>query len=85
MVDGQPYNPSREEPPNSVHNGRAYCSQVNTLDNQGPLNWTVDNLKFIYLNVCGITSKLLNPDFATLIKRYDILIFNETKTDHLDT
>ncbi|CAG2254109.1 unnamed protein product [Mytilus edulis] len=69
MVDGQPYNPSRDEPPNPIHNGRG--------------NY-IDNLKFTYLNVCGINSKLLNPDFATLIKSYDILIFTETKTDDLD-
>lgn len=34
--------------------------------------------------MCGITSKLLNPDFVNLIKSYDILIFTETKTDELD-
>jgi hypothetical protein len=36
------------------------------------------------LNVCGIKSKLLNPDFDLLIKSYDVLIFTETKTDEFD-
>ena len=38
-------------------------------------------------NVCGIKSKLLNPDFEQLIKKNDILFFVEIKTvefDHLD-
>ena len=38
-------------------------------------------------NVCGILSKMLNPDFELLIKKNDILIFVEIKTiefDHLD-
>ena len=36
------------------------------------------------LKVCGIKSKLLNPDFDLLIKSYDVLIFTETKTDEFD-
>jgi hypothetical protein len=36
-----------------------------------------------FLNVCGIKSKLLNPDFDLLIKSYDVLIFTETKTDNI--
>jgi hypothetical protein len=41
----------------------------------------VNKLNITYLNVCGISSKLLNPDFETLINNYDILILVETKTD----
>jgi hypothetical protein len=37
-----------------------------------------------YLNVCGISSKLLNPDFETLINNSDILVLVETKTDEYD-
>jgi hypothetical protein len=29
-------------------------------------------------------SKLLNPDFTSLIENYDILVFQETKTDEFD-
>jgi len=36
------------------------------------------------LNVCGLKSKLLNPDFITFIKNHDILLFQETKTDTYD-
>ena len=36
------------------------------------------------MNVCGIKSKLLNPDFCELITKYDILVFTETKTDKFD-
>jgi hypothetical protein len=32
----------------------------------------------------GISSKLLNPDFETLINNYDILVLVETKTDEYD-
>ena len=34
--------------------------------------------------MCGLKSKLLNPDFNLLIKQYDILVFTETKTDNYD-
>lgn len=36
------------------------------------------------MNVCGLQSKLLNPDFITFVKKYDILLFQETKTDIYD-
>jgi exonuclease III len=41
----------------------------------------LNKLNITYLNVCGISSKLLNPDFETLINNYDILVLVETKTD----
>ena len=45
----------------------------------------VNKLNITYLNVFGISSKLLNPDFETLIKKnYDILVLVETKTDEYD-
>lgn len=34
--------------------------------------------------MCGLVSKLLNPDFTSLIENYDILVFQETKTDEFD-
>jgi hypothetical protein len=36
------------------------------------------------LNVCGIKSKLVSPDFSNLVENYDILVFLESKTDKLD-
>ena len=44
----------------------------------------MNNLHITFLNVYGIRSKLLNPDFELLIKKYDILVFAETKTDEFD-
>jgi hypothetical protein len=37
-----------------------------------------------YLNVCGLKSKLLIPEFLDLIKLYDIIFFCETKLDSYD-
>jgi hypothetical protein len=34
--------------------------------------------------VCGLKSKLLNPDFENLIKSYDVLVFVESKLNKLD-
>ena len=41
-------------------------------------------LNICCLNVCGLVSKLLNPDFTSLIENSDILVFEETKTDEFD-
>lgn len=38
----------------------------------------------LYFYVCGLKSKLLNPDFVDLIRKHDILVFVETKLDELD-
>ena len=37
-----------------------------------------------YLNVGGLRSKLLIPEFLDLIKLYDIIFFCETKLDSYD-
>lgn len=34
--------------------------------------------------MCGLISKLQNPDFFLFMETYDILIFQETKIDQLD-
>ena len=76
IVDGHPYNPR-----NDPHPG----NQDNTSDvNIGHVSDNVNKLNITFLNVCGIKSKLLNPDFDLLIKSYDVLIFTETKTDEFD-
>jgi len=36
------------------------------------------------LNVCGLKSKLLSPDFSDYISNYDIFACSETKLDNLD-
>ena len=43
-----------------------------------------NKLNITYLNICGLKSKLLNSDICYMIKKYDILIFVETKTDEFD-
>ena len=42
------------------------------------------NLKILSLNVCGIKRRLQYPDFIELINAYDIICFQETKTDNCD-
>jgi len=54
------------------------------LNNKLNANLLNNKLNITYLNVCGLKSKLLNPDFCYMIKKYDILIFVETKTDEFD-
>ena len=36
------------------------------------------------MNVCGLASKLLSPEFLSLIQQYDIVGLQETKTDDTD-
>jgi exonuclease III len=45
---------------------------------------TILNLKIISLNVCGLVSKLRNPDFVEYISFYDIICLTETKLDEVD-
>ena len=45
---------------------------------------TARTLTVISLNVCGLKSKLLVPEFCTMLQNYDIAIFCETKCDNLD-
>ena len=42
-------------------------------------------LRFLTLNVCGPKSKLLLPEFHSLISEFDIIGLQELKTDSLDT
>ena len=41
-------------------------------------------LRIFSLNVCGLRSKTLFPEFHELISNYDIIGFQETKTDQMD-
>ena len=47
-------------------------------------NINTENLDLLILNVCGIKTKLLYPEFVNLLNKHDILCFTETKTDDLD-
>lgn len=41
-------------------------------------------MKLVSLNVCGLRSKALFPEFSSFLNSYDIIGFQETKTDQLD-
>ena len=43
-----------------------------------------DKLRILSLNVCGLVSKLKNPDFVEFITAYDIICLTETKLDQYD-
>jgi len=58
------------------------CSYL--LNNKVNANLLNNKLNIAYLNVCGLKSKLLNSDISYMIKKYDILIFVEAKTDEFD-
>ena len=44
----------------------------------------INKLNVLYLNCCGIKSRLRNPEFCELINSFDIVCFVETKTDDID-
>lgn len=65
-------------PDNQGNNGRL----DNTSDTElGQRSNNGNKINLTYINVCGLKSKLLNPDFENLIKSYDVLVFVESKLD----
>ena len=42
-------------------------------------------LNILSLNVCGLESKKVTPEFLDFISKYDIIGFQETKTNQFDT
>ena len=42
-------------------------------------------MNILTLNVCGLASKLLSPEFNSLIQQYDVIGLQETKTDDTDS
>ena len=62
----------------------------NSLDDVNSIHRVENNyrncikLKILSLNVCGLRSKLVIPDFVTHISQYDILCFTESKTNATD-
>lgn len=46
---------------------------------------TRSDIKILTLNVCGLSSKLISPEFLLLVKQHDIIGVQETKTDDTDT
>ena len=43
-----------------------------------------ENLKFGYLNVCGLKQRLEYPEFIEFIENYDIICLAETHSDQCD-
>ena len=41
-------------------------------------------LRILSINVCGLKTKLLCPEFVTLIKSYDIIGIQESKLDNVE-
>ena len=58
-----------------------------SADNEIPntdINNVYTKLRILSLNVSGLKSKLIIPDFSLLISKYDILCLQESKTDETD-
>ena len=58
---------------------------INKSDNHAFFHSRNSCLRLLSLNVCGLVSKLNCPDFLSLIREYDIIGLQETKTDDVDT
>lgn len=56
--------------------------KVNVNNQRNSLH--LSDIKIVSLNVCGLCSKLQNPDFLELINEHDIVYLTETKTDCAD-
>ena len=41
-------------------------------------------LQFLTLNVCGLKSRIIYPEFSNILSKYDFIGLQETKTDSLD-
>ena len=64
--------------------GADFCSTNNDIDielDSIPEQRQLNNFLFMSLNVCGIMQKLNCPEFITLIRTYNIIGLQETKTD----
>ena len=58
---------------------------VSTSDNrQSPQNIELSKLNIIYLNVCGLKSKLKLLHFEEFMQKYKLIFLTETKLDELD-
>ena len=64
------------------------ASEVSAEDcnnNISSLEQTQQILSCVALNVCGIKSKLIFPEFISFIKNHDIICFSESKLADTDT
>ena len=78
---------------NECNNDSHLCdvTGVNEYDRQNNENiinsseHCLKNIKLLSLNVCGLTSKQVYPEFKSLINDHDIIGFQESKMDSLDS
>lgn len=83
-INGVPWNPPPNLRPNSPRLNRHAWDRPTRGVNHGIERQNFSKIKFSCINVCGIRSKLLLPEFIDLIKSNDICIFLETETDIYD-
>ena len=66
-------------------NNYCYNSKNRTANNTESKSKKQNFLNNLSLNVCGLESKKTTPEFLDFISEYDIVGFQETKTNQLDT
>ena len=59
----------------STHYNQPHCSKMSTLKT---------NLNVVFINVCGLSSRMKYPDFIDFLNNYDIICLGETKLDNID-
>jgi NADH:ubiquinone oxidoreductase subunit C len=58
--------------------------KANKVIKNNVVNDSFCKLEVLALNVCGLVSKLRNPDFREFISLYGIICLTETKLDNYD-
>jgi hypothetical protein len=58
--------------------------KANKVIKNKDVNDSFCKLEVLALNVCGLVSKLRNPDFREFISLYGIICLTETKLDNYD-
>ena len=78
-------NPNKSASKQSFVNNQSNMMEANTSADNEIANIDINNdytkLRILRLNVCGLKIKLIIPDFSLLTSKYDILCFQESKTD----
>ena len=70
---------------NNVNTMMEVNTAVNDVTDYSDVNRHHTKLNILSLNVCGLRSKLIIPEFSLFISKYDILCFVESKTDETDS
>ena len=67
------------------HNSRLSDTYIPSQNNLRQHGCTIEEIKLLSLNVCGLKSRLKTPEFHELISSYDIIGVQETKLDDADS